>query len=117
MPSLFRPRVERVTVTKREAHPIAQFMASALGALYGRGIDGKTGTFQYGAPSTASQRTKFTGYAYPAQGFVGWNPRKVAGGHLAPNPGRLPATAPQDPVDNPLQSAVATINAGAGLVY
>jgi len=116
VPGVFSPRVQKVTHTIHDPHPVAVWMATALGNLYGRGINGHTGAFCYGG-GQAANRTRFSGYAYPAQGFVGWNPRRVAAGHLATGQARLPTTSPQDPTDNPLINAVATINAGAGYGY
>ena len=113
----FRQRTGRVTVVVRDPHPVSQYMASALGQLYGRAIRGDNGAFRYGYPGLASNMTKFKGYVFPPQMFLGWNPRRVAGGAVRYSPGQLPATSPSDPGDNPLRSAVATINAGAGIGY
>lgn len=117
MATLFQPRTARVTVTVREPHPVSQYMAASLGRIYGRAIAGHNGAFRYGAPGVATNRTKYGGYVYPPQMFMGWNPRRVAGGAIRYKPSSLPATAPSDPTDNPLQNAVATIAAGAGVGY
>jgi hypothetical protein len=117
MPGVFRQRTARVTVTVRQPHPVSQYMASALGSIYGRGINGHTGAFRYGAAGIATNRTKYGGYVYPPQMFIGWNPKRVAGGAIRYKPSALPATAPNNPTDNPLQTAVATIAAGAGIGY
>lgn len=117
MPSLFRPQSARATVTVRAPHPVSLYMAASLGRIYGRAIAGHNGAFRYGAPGVATNRTKYGGYVYPPQMFMGWNPRRVAGGAIRYKPGSLPATAPNDPADNPLRNAVATVSAGAGLVY
>lgn len=117
MPNVFTPRKTKVTVTRRDPHPVSQYMASALGALYIRGINGNTGAFRYGTPSLSTQMTNFKGYTNPPQMFLGWNPKRVAGGAVRYTPQRLPAGAPSDPGDNPLQNAITTISAGAGLVY
>jgi len=117
VPGIFRQRTARVSVTVRQPHPVSQYMASALGEIYGRGINGHAGAFRYGTAGLATNRTKYGGYVYPPQMFVGWNPRRVAGGSIRYKPGSLPATAPNDPNDNPLTNAVATIAAGAGVAY
>lgn len=114
---VFSPRVSKVTHTVRSPHPVSVWMATALGNLYGRGINGHAGTFEYGMPGQSTNRGRYAGYVYPDAMFVGYSPRKVSAGHLAPNRARLPTTAPQDPTDNPLMNAVATINAGAGYGY
>lgn len=113
----FRQQRTRVSVEVYQPHPVSQYMASVLGALYGRDINGRTGTVRYGMPGLSTQRSKFGGYVYPPQMFMGWNPRRVAGGAIRYSPAALPATSPQDPVDNPLQNAVAMIAAGNGVAY
>lgn len=117
MPNLFKPRAARVTVTVRAPHPVSQYMAASLGQIYGRAIAGHNGAFRYGMPGIATNRSKYGGYVFPPQMFMGWNPKRVAGGVIRYKPAALPATAPTDPGDNPLQNAVATIAAGAGLGY
>jgi hypothetical protein len=117
MPNVFRPRTERVTVVLRDPHPVSVYMATALGRLYGRAIAGDNGAFRYGAPGLSTNRSKYGGYAFPAQMFVGWNPKRVAAGAVRYTPQRLPATSPTDPTDNPLRNAVAMVSAGAGLGY
>lgn len=112
------PRTERVTITVREAHPIASYMASALGALTGRDINGHTGTVRIGYPGADANRSNFKGYASPQQMFLGWNPRRVAGGAIRPTRGSLPSTQAPPPDDNSaLLSAVTTIGIGQGQSY
>lgn len=106
MSALIRPQVLHYSTPVREAHPLSQRIAGALGALYGRGIDGRAGTIRYGYPQIG-MREKFQGYVFPPQMFVGWNPHAVAGGTIRPTLGQLPGS--QAPYGNtgPLLAAMA----------
>lgn len=109
MPKSFRQRSRAVTVVQRSPHPVSVFMASSLGSLYGRGINGRAGTVLYGYPGDDTNQASYQGYVSPPQMFVGWNPKRVAGGAVRAAGGQLPATSPGNPADNPLGNAVATI--------
>lgn len=111
-PRIFPART--VTVIKKiwAPHPISTYMASALGNIYGRAIAGHNGAVVYGYPGMDTNMGAFKGYAAPQQMFLGWNPRKAAGGSVLPTPAQLPATSPPAATDNPLISAVATVSAG-----
>lgn len=113
MSRLIRGKVLHYSTPVREAHPMSQAIAGALGALYGRGINGHTGTFRYGYPQIGN-REKFQGYVFPPQMFVGWNPHAVAGGSIRPTLGQLPGS--QAPYGNtgPLLAAMA---AASGPTY
>lgn len=103
-----------VTVVKRiwAPHPVSVYMASALGNIYGRAIAGFNGAVVYGYPGLDTNKTNYQGYAAPQQMFMGWSPRRAAGGSILPTPSQLPATSPPATSDNPLLSAVAMISAG-----
>lgn len=96
MMNTIAPGVTHYSVPVREAHPISQRMAGALGWLYGRGVNGHNGAVRYGY---LSPRAKFTGYVSPQQMFIGWNPRRVASGSIRPTPNGLPGT--QAPAGSP----------------
>ena len=108
MPRRFTPRVDRDVTPVRHANPVSVFMAAALGALHGRGINGETGTIRYGYPQIG-MRAKYQGYANPPQMFVGWNPSRVAAGAVRPTLGGLPGTqAPYSDI-GPLLAAVSRV--------
>lgn len=86
-----KPEVVHYSVPVREAHPFSQAIASALGRLYGRGINGHAGAVRYGYPAIGT-RDRFGGYVFPPQLFIGWNPNRVASGTIRPTPGGLPGT-------------------------
>jgi hypothetical protein len=117
MPNMFRLRRRSVTVVLRDPHPVSVYQATALGQIYGRAIAGHNGAFRYGTAGLASQMTSFKGYVAPPQMFIGWNPKRVAGGAIRVHPSQLPTTSPSDPTDNPLRNAVNAINAGSGNGY
>lgn len=90
--------------------PQAIALARGIGALYGRGINGETGSVRFGYPAIGT-RTKFAGYANTPQLFMGYSPRKVAAGSFRGMPGALPATSNPGtfPLNSPLQNAMATV--------
>lgn len=106
MTRVFRPVVEQWNVPVRAPHPLAVRLASVLGNLHGRGIDGDTGTIIIGEPANGT-RNKYGGYLNPQQAFAGWNPRKVAGGSIRVGGGALPGNG-QGP--NPVLDVI--MNAG-----
>lgn len=107
-----RPEVLEYRTPARAAAPQAIGIARALGALFGRGINGRTGTVRYGDGGQLGSREKFTGYGNTPQLFIGWDPKKVAGGMFRGRPGALPSTsAPTTVLNSPLQRAMATVTA------
>lgn len=105
--SLIQPRSLHYSTPVREAHPLAQRIASSLGALYGRGIDGRTGTIRFGYPQIG-MREKFQGYVFPPQMFIGWSPNRVAGGTIRPTLGQLPGSQAPYANTSPLLAAMLT---------
>jgi hypothetical protein len=89
MARVFKQAVESYNVPVRAAHPLAVRLSSVLGTLTGNGINGHTGTVLIGQPAMGT-RNKYGGYLNPLQQFLGWNPNKVAAGHIMATPGRLP---------------------------
>lgn len=109
MMKLIRPRVDIYTVPVRWAAPQAIGLARMLGAMTGRGINGRAGTVHYGSPDIGT-RSNFTGYADPPQLFTGYDPRKVAGGGYRGAPRGLPSTsAPASAITDPLLRSMATV--------
>lgn len=105
------PQVDTYTVRVRAAAPQAISLALGLGALFGRGINGQTGTIKYGYPAIGS-REKFQGYVNAPQIFTGYDPMKVARGAFRGAPGALPSTSsPTTLLNSPLQRAMATVTA------
>lgn len=102
-----RPGVDTYTVRVRQAAPQAIGIARALGALFGHGINGATGTTRYGMPAIGT-RAKFSGYAVPPQLFIGYNPARVAGGSFRGSPAHLPATSNLN-ASNPLLRSMAAV--------
>ncbi len=105
MGALIRPQVLHYSTPVRAAHPLAQRIASALGSLYGRGINGNTGTIRYGYPQIG-MREKYAGYVFPPQMFIGWNPANVAAGTIRPTLGQLPGTQAPYANTSPLLGAM-----------
>lgn len=105
-----RPRVLAYVTRVREPDPRAVGLARMLGAFYGRGINGQTGSVRFGYPAIGT-RAKFAGYANTPQLFRGYDPRKVAGGTFRGMPGQLPATSNPGTfgLNSPLQNAMATV--------
>ena len=104
-------RTDQATTRVRHANAYSVWMAGALGALHGRGIDGQTGTVRYGYPQIG-MRNKYQGYANPPQLFIGWNPQRVAGGAVRPHLAGLPGgQAPYTDV-GPLLAAVSRVSGG-----
>jgi hypothetical protein len=110
MARLIRPKVEKQTTTVRYPHPIGVGTVGSLNAQAGEGIKGRRGTIRYGWPAPGN-RGKFTGYVFPPDIFVGWNPRHVARGTVQSQPGRLPASAAPSGTYSPLAAAMATVTA------
>lgn len=108
------PEKHVVGTTVRAPHPIGQRVMASLSMLAGRGIRGETGTIRYGYPSTGTQRSKFTGYVFPPNLFIGWNPRHVAGGTAQSRVGQLPATSAPSGTYSPLLAAMASVTRGQG---
>lgn len=116
MSRLIKPQVLHYSTPVREAHPLSQRIAGALGGLYGRAINGgglAGGAVRFGYPQIG-MREKFQGYVFPPQMFIGWNPHAVAGGTIRPTLGQLPGS--QAPYGNtgPLLAAMA---AASGPTY
>lgn len=104
-----RPAVLHYSTPVREAHPLAQRIAGALGGLYGRAINGggkAGGAIRYGYPQIG-MRTKFAGYTFPPQMFIGWNANMVAGGAIRPTLGQLPGSQAPYANTGPLLAAMA----------
>lgn len=106
------PSKRVVGTTVRDPHPIGQRVMASLSMLAGRGIRGETGTIRYGYPSTATQRSKYTGYVFPPDLFIGWNPRSVAAGTVQNKVGQLPATSAPSGTYSPLLAAMAGVTRG-----
>jgi hypothetical protein len=105
------PAVDTYTVRVRAAAPQAISLARGLGELFGRGINGHTGTIKYGYPAIGS-REKFQGYVLAPQAFTGYDPMKVARGAFRGAPGSLPSTsAPTTLLNSPLQRSMAAVTA------
>lgn len=106
---IIRPGIDEYRTPVRAAAPQAVALARALGALFGRGINGQAGTVRYGYPAIGD-RAKYAGYAIPPQLFTGFDPRKVAAGAFRGTPGALPSTSsPTTLLNNPLQRSMATV--------
>lgn len=105
---IFRPRVEHYSVPVRDAHPISIAMAGALGMLYGRGVDGRTGTVRYGYPAPGTQ-DKYGGYATPPQLFIGWNPARASAGAIRQGAESLPNTQAPAGYNSALLNLLATV--------
>lgn len=107
--NVIQPHVTTYRVPVHSAPPQSIAIARALGRLFGRGIRGEVGTVRYGAPAIGT-RTKFSGYASPPQLFLGYNPRKVAGGAVRVGPAKLPsASSPVSSMSNPLLRSMAQV--------
>jgi hypothetical protein len=107
---VIKPKVLHYNTPVHAAHPISVGMASALGTLYGRGINGQTGTIRYGYPAPGTRR-KYGGYVNPPQMFTGWSPASVAGGSVRRSPGGLPGTQAPPGYLSPLLKAAMTVTA------
>lgn len=107
-----RPLVLQYIVRVRAASPQAIALAAGLGQLYGRGINGQTGTIRYGDPrGIQTQRSAFKGYVTPPQIFKGYTARRVAGGAIRNAPARLPSANAPSLSTSPLTRAMATVSA------
>ena len=103
-------RLHRV-VTLRAIAPQTVALNLGLGRLYGRGINGRTGTVRYGAPAIGT-RNNFTGYAAPPQLFIGYSAKRVATGAIrVPTPSYPSTTSPDTMANSPLVRAMATVGA------
>jgi hypothetical protein len=103
-------RLHRV-ITLRAIAPQAVALNLGLGRLYGRGINGRTGTVRYGAPAIGT-RNNFTGYAFPPQLFSGYSAKRVAAGAIrVPTPALPSTTSPDSLLASPLSRAMATVGA------
>lgn len=108
-----RPRVQRFQVPVRWAAPQAIATALGLGWLHGKAIRGDNGTVRYGYPSIQTQRSKYAGYAFPPQIFTGYDPRKVAGGLIRPDPASYPGDSmSKATADSPAYRALEAITFG-----
>ncbi len=112
-----RPQVLTYRVRVRAAAPQAVAVASGLGWLYGKAVNGSAGgngAIRYGAGpgDIQAQRTGFTGYVFPPQIFTGHTARRVAGGAIRATPAGLPSTSGTDTLlGSPLARAMATVGA------
>lgn len=96
----------------RWAAPQAIGQASALGYLHGKAISGDNGATRIGYPAIGL-RSKYQGYGFPGQLFLGYTAGRVAGGAVRVNPGGLPATAgAQGQLASPLAQAMRTVTIG-----
>jgi len=104
------PEIVTYRTPVRSAAPQAIGLARVLGWLYGKAIKGHNGSIRYGWPGLDSQRTKYAGYVYPPQLFVGYNPAKVAGGLIRADPASLPGDS-LVATEAPLMRAMAAMSA------
>lgn len=114
MPEHYPASVETYSVPVRGPHPLAVMIASRLGRITGRGIDGHTGTIRYGeGGGLQTQRTSFTGYVKAPQLFLGAS--RSGGRPRVPTPAlsssHLPAGAS---LGSPLSAAMAAVTAARG---
>lgn len=113
MAAIYRKQVEVYAVPVRGPHPLAVMIASRLGLLWGRGIDGRTGTIRYGYPSTQTQRTKYPGYVRAPQIFLGAN--ITSGRARLPTPALSSSHVPMNAsAGSPLTAAMANVTAARG---
>jgi len=106
-------RVEVYSVPVRQSHPLAVMIASRLGQIFGRGINGHTGTIRYGYPSTFTQRTKYGGYVQAPQLFLGAN--ITSGRARLPTPALSSSHVPLlASAGSPLANAMANVSAARG---
>ncbi len=105
-----QPQVTTYRTPVRSAAPQAIWIARALGWLYGKAIKGDNGSVVYGYPGLDTNRSSYKGYVYPPQLFIGYDPQKVAGGFVRPDPASLPgdSTAPAA-ARSPLQAAMQSV--------
>jgi hypothetical protein len=106
-----RASADDFRVPVRRPHPIAVAVVSAASALSGKDINGSRGTIRYGEPSIGSRR-KFSGYMYPPQLFIGWDPKKTAAGRIQAGAGGtpgLPSTNAPAGTYSPLLAAMANV--------
>lgn len=105
-----QPEVVNYRVPVRSAAPQAIGLARALGWLFGKSIKGDNGAIRYGYP-TLGTRAKFTGYAYPPQLFVGYDPAKVAAGLIRADPASMPgeSVTPYPANNSPMMRAMSAV--------
>lgn len=104
------PRVDHYSVPVRAVSPQAAGLARRLAALLTAPAVIGAGTVRYGYPAPGT-RAKYAGYADTPQLFVGYSPRRVAGGTFRGAPGGLPATSgPVNWGNAPLMRSMATLS-------
>lgn len=108
-----RQQVTDYRTRVRWANPASIAQAVGLGWLFGKAIAGDNGAVRYGGPGDIqSNRTAFTGYAFPPQMFIGYSARRVAAGAIRNNHAGLPnSKSPASLLASPLQRAMATVTA------
>lgn len=112
MARVFRPSVETYAVPVRGPHPLAVMIASRLGWIHGRGIDGHAGAIRYGYPGSFTQRTSYQGYVKPPQLFLGAS--RSGGKPRVPTPALSSSHLPLGSSrGSPLTAAMANVTAGA----
>ncbi len=112
-----RPLVITYRTRVRAAAPQAVAIASGLGWLYGKAINGSAGgngaiRYGLGAGDIQAQRTSYPGYVFPPQIFTGHSAKRVAAGAIRNTPPGLPSTnVPDTVLGSPLARAMATVGA------
>lgn len=103
----FTPKIATAITRFWLPHPVSVAMARSMGRTWGHGIDGQSGTIKPTPP-------EYAGYVAPPQLFTGWNPAEQA--HVGTpllTLNQLPATSLPLGSDSPLDTAMASINAGS----
>src|SRR6266567_2355014 len=96
-----RPLVLTYRTRVRAAGPQAVAIATGLGWLHGKAINGSAGgngaiRYGRGPGDIQAQRTAFTGYVNPPQIFIGHSAKRVAAGAIRATPAGLPSTSGTD---------------------
>lgn len=106
-----KPNVTEYRVPVRSVAPQAIALARGLAWLYGKAISGDNGTIRYGYPGLSTDRTRFSGYAFPPQAFVGYDAGKVAAGAARPDPASFPGES-ISPTETAMQRAMHAVTFG-----
>lgn len=112
------PQVDHYETPVRAAAPQAIAIARALARAFTRTSIRGAGVTRLGEPAMGTRR-KFQGYANTPQLFIGYDPRKVAGGTFRGQRPAIPSTAaPITTLNTPTMRAMATVtNAQLGRAY